>query len=159
MKEWFTASELADMKLPGIPTRRQNAARKARSENWRTRTVTPPNGGRPTAEFHVASLPEKARLELARRQAEEAASGKAAAERVKLADKIEQRERERHFQEGMAKAAQLDAAGRARMDARLALLDAFAKFERQAGLSTTRARRSFCTLYNAGEVEVARPVR
>ncbi len=72
--EWFTAGELAEMKLPGLPHAKRSIARLAQEERWTTRhdangelLVRPRAGRGGGVEFHVSLLPGAARLEMARR--------------------------------------------------------------------------------------------
>ena len=51
MIEWYSASDLADLDLPGLPQRRQDIYAKAKREQWKSKTLDPPGGGRPTAHF------------------------------------------------------------------------------------------------------------
>lgn len=74
LREWFTAAELADLALPGLPGEKRGINRRAQEERWTTRAGA--DGGalvRPRVarggglEFHVSLLPPAARLELSRR--------------------------------------------------------------------------------------------
>lgn len=53
MKQWYSAREL--LGLPGMPTFRENVARKARVENWQFRQRSGRGGGR---EYALESLPQ-----------------------------------------------------------------------------------------------------
>lgn len=73
-REWFTAAELADLALPGLPADKRSLNRRAREERWLSRCDV---AGMPLArsrmgrgggtEFHVSLLPGSARIELAER--------------------------------------------------------------------------------------------
>lgn len=72
--DWFTASELAEAALPGLPRDKRSINRRARDERWGLRSdaagqpLSRPRIGRGGGtEFHVSLLPAEARLELARR--------------------------------------------------------------------------------------------
>lgn len=72
--EWFTAAELAEAGLPGLPTDKRSMNRRAREEHWHLRVDTagialsrPRIGKGGGTEYHVSLLPGAARLELARR--------------------------------------------------------------------------------------------
>jgi transposase InsO family protein len=71
--EWFTAAELADLRLPGLPYDKRSINRRAQEARWSTRTangvalVRPRMGRGGGIEFHASLLPGPARLELARR--------------------------------------------------------------------------------------------
>lgn len=73
-REWFTAAELADLALPGMPADKRSLNRRAREENWALRcdssgeALSRPRIGRGGGtEFHISLLPASARLELVRR--------------------------------------------------------------------------------------------
>ncbi|MQP64737.1 hypothetical protein GE253_05190 [Niveispirillum sp. SYP-B3756] len=65
-KEWFSASALAALKLPGLPTSERRCRDRAISEGWKARTSSLRGGGK---EYHIDSLPAPAQTWL-RRQAE-----------------------------------------------------------------------------------------
>lgn len=72
--EWFSAAELAELALPGLPGDKRSITRKAQDERWTIRTgadgkllVRPRKGRGGGTEFHVSLLPGPARLELSRR--------------------------------------------------------------------------------------------
>lgn len=72
--EWFTAAELADMALPGLPGDKRSLNRRARQENWSLRVASdgsplsrPRVGRGGGTEFHLSLLPAAARVELTRR--------------------------------------------------------------------------------------------
>ena len=53
MKRWYSATELAALKLPGIPTTKRGIHRRAVRENWRWRPRRRRGGGR---EYHLPSI-------------------------------------------------------------------------------------------------------
>lgn len=71
---WFTASELEELGLPGLPGDKRSINRRAQAERWATR-LGPANqllvrkraGRGGGVEFHCSLLPGEARIELARR--------------------------------------------------------------------------------------------
>jgi putative transposase len=72
--DWWTAAELAELALPGLPGDKRSINRRAQDERWSIRHDTQgaamvrPRAGRGGGiEFHVSLLPPQARLELARR--------------------------------------------------------------------------------------------
>lgn len=65
-REWFSAVELASMRLPGVPHSARGISYRAKARRWRCRPRKGRGGG---IEFHVAALPYDARLELLMRQA------------------------------------------------------------------------------------------
>lgn len=71
---WFTASELEDLGLPGLPGDKRSINRRAQAERWHTRLgadnrllVRKRQGRGGGLEFHSSLLPGEARIELARR--------------------------------------------------------------------------------------------
>lgn len=60
-EEWFTAKELADRALDGLPATERGIQLRADREGWRSRERTGKGGGR---EYHVSALPEAARTAL-----------------------------------------------------------------------------------------------
>lgn len=73
-RDWYTASELAELALPGLPGDKRSINRRARDERWHLRSdaagelLARPRSGRGGGiEYHVSLLPGAARLELAAR--------------------------------------------------------------------------------------------
>lgn len=74
-RDWFTAAELAELALPGLPGDKRSLNRRASEERWPDRAgpggepLSRPRAGRRGGgtEFHVSLLPGSARLELAAR--------------------------------------------------------------------------------------------
>jgi len=58
LKEWFTASEIACLGLPGLPTTRNGVANVARAQGWDYRTMRGPHGDQRV--YHFADLPRRA---------------------------------------------------------------------------------------------------
>jgi putative transposase len=83
--EWFTAAELADMELPGLPTHRVNIARRAERETWTVRRRAASGGGN---EYHMDSLPAAARAALLLRQRAAARAARPAADVVAASRKV-----------------------------------------------------------------------
>lgn len=73
-RDWWTAAELAELQLPGLPGDKRSLNRRAHDERWQMRSdaqggsLSRPRAGRGGGiEFHVSLLPGETRLELARR--------------------------------------------------------------------------------------------
>ena len=73
-RSWFTAAELADQNLPGLPGDKRSINRRAQDERWSARVdadgamlVRPRSGRGGGLEFHVSLLPGPAQIELAKR--------------------------------------------------------------------------------------------
>ena len=58
LREWFTAAELAALRLPGIPASRGGIARVAREQGWDCRPERVQGGNRLL--YHYATLPRRA---------------------------------------------------------------------------------------------------
>ena len=137
MKEWFSAQELADFKLPALPTTKICVIEKSKRENWKSRARSGRGGGK---EYHISSLPEVARIQLAVMTAPAAKK-----EAVKTAINPQ----------GLAEYAHIEGRAKSRIDAKLEILEAFKEFQKSLGFANTRARYIFAEKYNAGEVAVA----
>lgn len=61
MKEWWTAQELADLNLPGLPGTVQNIRRAAEIRQWKSRKRESGKG----KEYHLSALPLAAQVRLA----------------------------------------------------------------------------------------------
>jgi len=73
-KGWFTAAELADLALPGLPADKRSINRRARDERWHLKVdgagqpLSRPRVGRGGGtEFNITLLPAGAQIELAKR--------------------------------------------------------------------------------------------
>ncbi len=149
MKEWFSAAELADMRLPGLPVEKSGIIRRATRKIWVSRSRSGKGGGR---EYSVSSLPEEARLELARRATRElepppsspgGRTPKANKDRPGLDTAI----------------AALPEKTLTRMEAQAAVVRALKVFRKTSGLPKERALRIFAEAYRAGSIEVEAWVR
>lgn len=137
MREWFTAAQLAAALLPQIPTVKANVLARAARESWQSRPRIGRGGGR---EYHVSSLPEAARLELARRTlAESAAVASTFEGRAALAT-------------ASGALAGLSGKQRSRAEVRLALVNLFEQWRAASGLSLRLALRVFAQAWSAGDV-------
>ena len=73
--DFFSATELAALKLPGLPDRREHVSRLASRMKWAHRERQGRGGGR---EFALSALPNDARVEILRRRLQNATSQQAA---------------------------------------------------------------------------------
>jgi hypothetical protein len=76
VQEWFSAAELADLALPGLPKSKRGVLDRAADEGWaearcdiRGALARPRKGRGGGLEFHASLLPEAAQVRLAARQA------------------------------------------------------------------------------------------
>ena len=137
MKEWFSAQELADLKLPDIPSTKMGLIKKSDKESWKCRAREGRGGGK---EYHISNLPEIARIQLA------VLTAPAAKKEIVKEDINPQ---------GLAEYAHIEGRAKSRIDAKLEILEAFKEFQASLGFANTRARYIFAEKYNAGEVAVA----
>lgn len=177
MKRWFASQELAELGLPALAGSERRIRSQAEREGWRSRPREGRGGGR---EYHLASLPDAARIELARRalsddpisspncvagglpsgvvaaqSASSRPSGFTAAFSHQTADRTPTRrtddvEKAAFF--GNSRATQRGAA-------RGALVRLVIDFAAASGFSMAVARAQIVTLYNRGELEVAPWIR
>lgn len=148
MKEWFTAAELAELELPGLPrTDRAIQLRAAREEwDWRQRNAR--GGGR---EYPVLALPQAARLEIARRTAAEAADyERPSAPKPRKAAAAPR---------GAVSLTGLQDETLARMEAQAAVVRAYHAYRATCGLGVEKALTQFCALYSDEVIQVAPWVR
>jgi len=117
---WYTADELAALKLPGLPTTKRGVNLVAARETWSHRPRKGRGGGR---EYPVSALPDKARAALARR----ALAAEAPAPAVVAADR------------GQRDPADLKDTARSCMDARAALCAEIDRLCLEYGLSQRQA--------------------
>ncbi|MGD9861192.1 MAG: DNA-binding protein, partial [Marinobacterium sp.] len=61
MKQWFTAKEFADAKLPGLPSTESGMVRRIQREGWEGQQRMGKGGG---YEYHISNLPYEARKAL-----------------------------------------------------------------------------------------------
>ncbi|WP_119167080.1 Mu transposase C-terminal domain-containing protein [Algihabitans albus] len=134
MKAWWSASELAAATLPGLPGTRRKVAERAERDGW-TKRETVGNGGT-THEYHVASLPEAARVALALRA--QAAPGEA---------------------ELLAEAAETGGGQRGKAEAQAWAVQRCARLCREAGLSARAGRPAFVAAYGVGQLSAPDWVR
>jgi hypothetical protein len=59
MKEWFSAADLVELRLPGLPKSQAAITRAARAEEWRVKR-SPRSGGGVTHLYHFSALPRRA---------------------------------------------------------------------------------------------------
>lgn len=147
------------MGLPGLPKHSRHIVRKATRDGWLCRGRGGRGGG---WEYHVTSLPEPARVELARRAADAsslAEDGRLLSAALQIREELARRAREARRGEGLAEAAHLDGAARQRMDARLVLLGLMERMIVEAGMSRVAACEAVAALYASGELELGADLR
>ncbi|MDA0148823.1 transposase domain-containing protein [Vibrio sp. LaRot3] len=73
VKQWFSATELVDLQIVGVPTTPEGIRFKAKSEQWIYQTRSGQGGGK---EYHIDSLPESVRAAIILKQGYIEANGK-----------------------------------------------------------------------------------
>jgi putative transposase len=129
MKLWYTAQDLADLALPGLPGTKRKINELAEREGWRKATThARDRAGRGGGmEYHLSLLPAPARLQLLRQVS--GAVALAAAQTVKPGQGTDDR------------------------DARLVALKLAQAFRHAGGLPQAAADALFAEAWNAGQIE------
>lgn len=135
MQAWFTAAQLAKLKLPGLPKSERGVQLLAQRSHWRRQQRQGRGGG---WEYAVESLPEEARLELLRRETASAAPARAPAPAPRPAAPVI--------------AADLRDFQRDTMDARQMILDHITNQALLLGVSRLKAEAEFCRLARTGQL-------
>lgn len=136
MKEWFTAAEIATLKLPDLPTDLSAVIRRAKREGWVFRAREASGGGR---EYPLSALPTAARAAYVARHL------KAHEVPVSVAQAAA----------AEPEAVEIRADAAENRDARLALLAAADAYADEAGIGRKRADAIFAAAYNLDQMPVA----
>ena len=141
MKEWYSVQELLKLNLPGFPGSVRGIDKLAKRQGWTSRPRQAVGGG---LEYHYTALPPRAQAAILAGESTPAEAPPPRAEKPAY-DPVAKAA-------GDAAAAQLQGRARARLDAKLAILEAM------AGL-TGGDLMAAVVRYNAGELPVADEVR
>lgn len=146
---------------------KRGALKRADREGWPYETRVVSGGAKRF--YSMATLPVDVQDALKRAAAVRAAvsvtssfdyqSGVALGRRLNIAESVDAGSEKRHFEQGAAKAAALIGKSRARMDAKLELLQRLSTFAQVRGLGKCKAAEEFCAAYNSGELTVPVAVR
>ncbi|WP_158635706.1 DDE-type integrase/transposase/recombinase [Vulcaniibacterium tengchongense] len=144
---------------------KSSIVRRATRENWSFSEEAVRGGKRRLYAWEL--LPADVRDALQRAEALRAAAeaspafraGAAAARRQVIAESVDAAVRQRAFEQGAVVAAGMTGTRRARMEAKLELLQRLAAFAEARGTGITRAMEDFCVAYNRGELAVPLQVR
>lgn len=147
MKIWFTVPELAALELSSLPGTERGIRKKADTEGWQSQPRAAGKGN----EYHIDSLPVKARTAIKISQAKKAASSVATVEddTTQQLRKEQSLERYRKLSDGQKRI----------VDAKLEILEAAAAFHKASGLSKGAAYTEFAKAYKADEITVEPWVR
>ena len=120
-------------------------------------------------QYPVSELPSEVRGAIARARAlraaeaapitPAAATGRASARKIKLAETVDAAVAQRTREQGLAAAAGITGKPRERMDAKLELLARLDEFARARGVGICAAMEEFCDAYNSGALQVELRVR
>ncbi|ASJ24124.1 transposase [Laribacter hongkongensis] len=128
-KTHFSASELAKMALPSLPTAAKNIIAKADREHWVAKRRNGKGGG---LEYAITSLPQEAQTEIRRRQAQELLESSAAS--ITLPEKGRSARREEQLNLTLTTVERLTSKQRAVAEARCALVGEVRKLSRVMGV-------------------------
>ncbi|MGD9638346.1 MAG: transposase [Alphaproteobacteria bacterium] len=141
-KEWFTALELAELKLKKLPKHKTWVIDKANRENWAFRERQAQGGGR---EYHISSLPEVARLDLAIKMADpNFMAGSAEASRIAIREESQKLLK----QKKMAKFLALPKERQYVAEVKAIIVDGFCDYEKIVSVGLVKARLLFTTAFN-----------
>lgn len=132
MKLWLSATEIAALSLPNLPTTKLGVLKLATRQGWKGSLSRPRAGRGGGLEYSIDLLPPAARAAYVARH-------------VEMIDVPAAIAREAAAAPG---AALVSAGGAEARDARLAVLGLLEKFEKDAKISGKRAARHFCDCYN-----------
>ena len=150
MKEWWSPAELAELNLPGLPTRRTALSAKADTDNWRKPDQEYPENLKGTwrkreegrgggYEYHYSLLDEPARKALM-------------ASQLPVVDVPENLQKELKADPDNNQLSDIAAEAR---DARLALLGIADRYRETGNLTQSKADEYFCLRYNTRSLDVA----
>lgn len=139
MKAWYTAKELSDLSLPGLPGTKRNINRLAGTQEWPSRPRQKRGGGR---EFPVSALPEIARIELAKLTAPDVRKPKASPKKDAAPILVA-----------------VNANQKTKAEARAEIVYLCKNFIKSAALPLRRGRELFCSAWERGEIEAEPWVR
>ena len=156
MREWFSASELAG--LPGMPATHSAVIRLSKRNRWDFQHKSGRGGGR---EYHIASLSAETRAHLATTHLSGADvdAGAAEARKLDIVARVGQAAERRTRTYGLARAAALRPADRARLAAKRRILILADDYRRAAQLPLRDADLAFARAYTTGALEVDEATR
>lgn len=128
MKNYFSAQELEDLRLSSLPSCKRLINIRAKKENWPFRTRKGRGGGK---EYNINDLPSDVKAEILKNQ------------RFKN-DAIQQVRQE----ETLSALVKLNDTQLQKAEIREKIIQEYHSYRMQSGLSSTKARLSFCELYN-----------
>lgn len=156
-QQYFSARELAELKLPGLPSTRQGINKRASDDGWSARPREGHGGG---LEYHVSALPEASRQAIfARLVSQLGGTGTKADQAKELTESITEAHHAVERQRGLADYLRMPAWAQAQADARLDIIRAWTYFWAHTSLTKKKARTAFARLYSSGEIDLGEKVR
>ncbi|MEZ5648657.1 MAG: DDE-type integrase/transposase/recombinase [Alphaproteobacteria bacterium] len=146
---WLTATQLADMELPNLATRKRNINARAIRENWPYRDRKGRGGGR---EYPLSALPASAQTAYIEREKVKQKGQSAALNRSLLTKTLDEVAASIGREKGLAKYAHMQGKPKERADARMDAVIAFERFYKERGLSQRQARPLFISAWNTGAI-------
>lgn len=128
MKNYFSAQELDDLHLSSLPGCKRLINIKAKKENWPFRARKGKGGGK---EYNIDDLPSVVKAEILRKQ--------------QLKDNTMQQIKQ---EEALSALVKLNDTQLQKAEIREKIVQEYYSYRKQSGLSATKARLSFCELYN-----------
>ncbi len=128
--EWFTAREIAEKALPGLPSAESSTIRRARRDNWKSRPRSASGGG---SEYHISSLPKPAQIALVEKLIGTPISSDMP-KRPEIYVTVENKEN-------------LSYGADERRNARIIIVKTFERFMQTSCLSVSKAERPFMLFY------------
>lgn len=128
MKNYFSAQELNDLHLSSLPGCKRLINIKAKKENWPFRARKGKGGGK---EYNIDDLPSEVKTEILRKQ--------------QFKDNTIQQIKQ---EEALSALVKLNDMQLQKAEIREKIIQEYHSYRKQSGLSATKARLSFCELYN-----------
>ena len=128
MKNYFSAQELDDLHLSSLPNCKRLINIRAKKENWPFRARKGKGGGK---EYNIDDLPSDVKTEILKNQ--------------QFKDNTIQQIRQ---EEALSALVKLNDAQLQKAEIREKIIQEYHSYRKQSGLSATKARLSFCELYN-----------
>lgn len=156
---WLSTAELAGM--PGMPSTERGVRKMAERDNWPSRRKERGKG----LLYPARILPAATRARIATWAANdmtttpEFQAGASLARRLSIGETIDAKVERRSQEQGAAAAAGLTGVAKARMEAKLEILNRLHAYAQTLRAGLCAATTAFCTAYNTGAIQVPADVR
>ena len=156
----YSARELAEKKLPRLPSTKRGVNKRAKSEGWDFEYSSPEGGGSEVRKYSIDSLSAPARQALLAEQLSAARDQVGGAVRAKeLADQVEERHHEQERQRGLADYMRMPDWAQVQADARMKIINAWEHFWAHTSMTKKEARTAFARMYSEGKIDLGARVR